>query len=119
MDVSSTKIKSTEIKSTKTRYKVIAKIYDKSGNLLSYGVNSYVKTHPLQAHYAGIVGQPYRVYLHAEIQAIIRARGKAMHKIRIERYDAKGDEANACPCPVCQLAIKEAGIKIVEYTIQG
>ena len=105
-----------DVSSTKTRYKVVAKIYDKAGNLLSYGVNSYVKTHPLQAHYAGIVGQPYRIYLHAEIQAIIRARGKDMYKIKIERYNSKNQPANACPCPVCQLAIKEAGIKIVEYT---
>lgn len=102
--------------SSRRKQNIIAKIYDKSGNLLSYGVNSYVKTHPLQAHYALVVGQPYRIYLHAEIQAIIRARGKAMYKIRIERYNTKGKPANACPCPVCQLAIKEAGIKIVEYT---
>lgn len=99
------------------KYHIIAKIYDKAGNLLSYGVNSYVKTHPLQAHYARAVGQPHRIYLHAEIQAIIRANGKDMYKIRVERYNSKGEPQSACPCPVCQLAIKQAGISIIEYTV--
>lgn len=106
-----------DVSSSKTRYRLIAKCYDKRGIIISYGVNSYVKTHPLQAHYAGLVGQPERIYLHAEISAIINAHGKAIHKIKIERYDAKGKPTNARPCPVCELAIKRAGIKLVEYTI--
>jgi deoxycytidylate deaminase len=96
---------------------LIARVYDRRGNLLATGGNSYVKTHPVQANLARRVGQPHRVYLHAEIQAIIRARGKDMHKIQIERYDSKGNPANACPCPVCMLAIREAGIKVIEYTM--
>lgn len=97
-------------------HKLIAKIYDKRDRLLSTGTNSYVQTHPIQAHFARLVDQPHRIYLHAEIQAIIRARGKAMHKIRVERYNAKGGEADAFPCPVCMLAIKKAGIKVIEFT---
>jgi deoxycytidylate deaminase len=98
------------------RQRIIAKCYDKKGSLISYGVNSYVKTHPLQAHWAKLVDQPHRIYLHAEIQAIIRARGKAIHKIRIERYNANGEQQDAYPCPVCQLAIKAAEIKLIEAT---
>lgn len=108
---------SNEEKQMKKKYRLIAKCYDKTGNLISYGTNSYVKTHPIQAALARSVGQPERIYLHAEISAIIRARGKAIHKIKIERYDFSGNEANAHPCPVCMLAIKQAGIKLVEYTI--
>jgi deoxycytidylate deaminase len=86
--------------------------------LLSVGFNSYVKSHPLQKKYAEMVGHsPLRDKLHAEIQAIIRAKGKEIYKIVIERYNKNGNPVNAMPCPICQLAIKEAEIKRVEYTI--
>jgi deoxycytidylate deaminase len=100
------------------RQDMTATVYDKKGNVLSVGKNSFEKSHPKQAFYAKKVGQPYRQYLHAEVQAIIRAmkRGDA-HKIKVERYDKQGNPKLAKPCPICELAIKEAGIKIVEYTI--
>ena len=59
---------------------------------------------------------PDRVFLHAEIAAIIRAKGKAIHKIVVKRYDKSGRLMLAKPCPVCQLAIKEAGIKVVVHS---
>lgn len=101
----------------KKRQDITAKIFDKSGNLLAIGRNNYVKSHPVQAYWAERVGQPQRIFLHAEIAAIIQARGKAMYKIRIERYSASGEPKMACPCAVCQLAIKQAGIKVIEYTV--
>jgi deoxycytidylate deaminase len=54
------------------------------------------------------------VYLHAEIAAIIKAKGKG-YKIKIERYSNKGKPLPSKPCPICELAIKEAGIKVVSY----
>lgn len=100
---------------SRKKHRIIAKCYDKRGRLISKGENSYVQTHPVQAHWARLVGQPERVYLHAEIKAIISARGKAIHKIKIERYDSRGNEAPSCPCPVCFAAIHHAGIKVVEF----
>lgn len=104
-------------KRNKKRYRIVAKCYDKRGRLISKGENSYVKSSPVQARWARLVGQPERVFLHAEIQAIILARGAPIHKIKIERYDARGNEAASCPCPVCFAAIRHAGIKVVEYFV--
>ncbi len=98
------------------KYHILAKCYDKKGNLLAAAFNSYTKTHPLQAYFARKVGHPHCEYLHAEIHAILKCRGKLIHRITTERYDARGLPANAQPCPICQEAIKAFGIKIVEYT---
>lgn len=101
-----------------TRYIVTAEIYDRKGRRLAKGRNSYTQTHPVQAMYAKKAGQPNRVFLHAEIDALIRVRGGKPYKISIKRKNAKtGRVGLAKPCPVCELAIKRAGIKQVEYTL--
>jgi deoxycytidylate deaminase len=64
-----------------------------------------------------MVGLDDKQYLHAEVAAIIRSKGRDIHKIKIERYDSEGNPKLAAPCPVCQLAIKMAGIKFVEHTV--
>ncbi len=93
-----------------------ATTFDKRNIKISSAKNNYNKTHTIQAKYAARVGKNYKLYLHAEILAIIRARGKQIHKIKIERYRADGTPGNAKPCKICELAIKEAKIKFVEYT---
>lgn len=80
------------------------------------GQNSYEKTHPTQARYASLAGEPYKTYLHAEIAALIKCR-KEPFKIKIERKDKNGKDMMAKPCPICELAIRKAGIKFVEYTV--
>lgn len=97
---------------------ITAVIYDKKGRVISVGKNSYVKTHPRQAKHANKVGLPEKIFLHAEMDAIIRCRdlGRA-HKIVVTRITKKGRYGNAKPCPVCQSAIKEARIQNVEWTI--
>jgi deoxycytidylate deaminase len=99
-----------------TQYEIIATCYDKKGRRLSSATNSYSITHPLQAKYAAKVGHQHRIYLHAEIAAIIKAKKKQIHKIKVERYDSKGNPKLAAPCPICQEAIRIANIKFVEYT---
>jgi deoxycytidylate deaminase len=102
---------------TKKRFSVSAVIYDKRGRVLSVGKNSYVKTHPIQAEHARRAGEPHKIYLHAEIDAIIRcANLKKAHKIVVFRFDENGSPANARPCCICEGAIKEAGIKNIEHT---
>lgn len=95
-----------------------ATVFDRKGNILSTGINSYVKTHPKMASNACKCGLPEKQYVHAEAIAIIRALkiGKP-YKIKVERYFKNGEPALAKPCPVCELFIKEAGIKVVKYTI--
>ena len=99
------------------RYLIKATTYDKRGRLISSATNDYCKTHPKQAEWANHVGLPEKTMLHAEVAAIIKSKGKPIHKIVVERYDVNGNPKNACPCKVCQWAIKETGIKFVEYTV--
>ena len=99
------------------RPKLTATIYDRRGRILSVGHNHYNKTHPAQARYAQRAGMPHRQFLHAEISALIKCKSDDAYKIKIERYDARGNPKLARPCPVCELAIKESGISFVEYTV--
>lgn len=99
------------------RQSISAVIYDRRGRVLSVGQNSYVKTHPLQAEHAKRVGLEEKVFLHAEIHAIVRCRDiSRAHRILVSRWDKHGRPMLAKPCPVCQSAIEAAGIEIVEHT---
>jgi tRNA(Arg) A34 adenosine deaminase TadA len=102
---------------SKTRQYITAIIYDKRGRVLSMGQNQYLKTHPMQAKFAHEVGQDEKMFLHAEIHAIVRCKKlfKA-HKIFVSRWDKRGNPMLAKPCLICQSAIKHAGIKIIEHT---
>lgn len=102
---------------SKARFDMTAIIYDKRGRVLSVGKNSYIKTHPLQSKHACMVGLPDKQFLHAEIHAISLCRNlKRAYKIVVSRFGSKGEPKNAKPCPVCQSAIKSAGIKYIEHT---
>jgi deoxycytidylate deaminase len=99
------------------RQQITAVIYDRRGRVLSVGQNSYVKTHPLQAQHARRVGLEEKVFLHAEVHAIVRCRDiSRAHKIFVSRWDKNGRAMMASPCPVCRSAIEAAGIEIVEHT---
>jgi len=101
----------------KTRHILTARAFDKKGRLLSTATNSYTKTHPIQAYFAERVGQQAKVYLHAEIAAIIKAGDKKIHKLVITRFNPRTHKAlNAAPCPICQEAIKAYGIELVSFT---
>lgn len=97
------------------RFSITALAYDKKGNLLSVGKNSYVKTHPLQAYYGKKAGKPNAIYLHAELSALLKARSP-VHKLVVVRYTEDGKPALARPCKSCQLAIKDFNVKRVEHT---
>lgn len=100
-----------------TRPVVTALVYDKKGNLLSMGRNSYLKTHPVQAQAAKKVGQDSRIYLHAEIHAIVKLPDwSKAHRIVVTRLHADGTPACAAPCPVCMEVIKQTKIKRIEHT---
>lgn len=99
------------------KFDITAIIYDKRGNILSIGKNSYIKTHTLQAHYAKKVGEDHKIFLHAEIHAITKCRRlNEAHRMVITRYHVDGSPAYAHPCKICTEAIKQSGIKIIEHT---
>jgi tRNA(Arg) A34 adenosine deaminase TadA len=104
-------------KTKSKKFEIVATVYDRKGRVLSVGHNSYVKSHPEQSRYAIKAGLPEKQFLHAEILSLVRVKHGIPHKIKIERYGKMGQPLNAAPCPVCQLAIKEAGIKFIEHTV--
>lgn len=103
-----------------SRQDITATIYNKRGHIISVGKNSYEKTHPLQAYHAKKVGLPEKQFCHAEIAALLKCRSLNMlhlaHTIKVTRFTKCGEEAMAKPCPICQSAIEEFGIKNVIYT---
>ena len=83
---------------------------------IASAVNNYIKSHPLQYQLAKKLGLNEKLYLHAEVLAILRSGDRKISSIYIERYNTDGSPALAKPCPVCQEAIKLWGIKNVFYT---
>ena len=114
-----------EVKKPKRqRTNMTAIIYDKKGHILSIGKNSYIKTHTLMYKLSKEINPkecPTRVFVHAEIDAIIRCNHiKKAHKILVLRLNAKGEYALAKPCPICEKAILEqTPIKIVEFSVDN
>lgn len=98
------------------KHVILAKAYDRKGNLISASFNNYNKSHPLMAKFAKMAGQPERIYLHAEVRALLLAKDEKVHKITVERYSADGKPALAKPCKCCQVALDFFGVKEVEYT---
>ena len=99
------------------RQNLNAIIYDKKGRVLSIGQNSYIKTHPLQAKHAKLAGLDDKVFLHAEVHAIVRCKDLSKaHRILVTRWGKNGLPLYAKPCPVCMSAIQAAGIEIIEYS---
>ena len=97
---------------TTKRYTITAKCYNKQGRLISEATNNYRKTHPIQKHFAELAGEPKRIYLHAEILAILRAGSEKINSIVIQNTNGK----RADPCPVCAKAIQAYGIKRIHLS---
>ena len=99
------------------KHHVKAIIFDKRNKPLSIGYNSYTKTHPLQAKCARAVGQETKIYLHAEMAALVKlSNPNRAHKIVVFRFNKMGQPAPAKPCLCCQYALKQAGINVIEHT---
>lgn len=97
------------------KYKIACVITDKRGRIISTGQNSYSKSHPRQAYYAKKMGNCKQIFLHSEIDAIIKSNGKG-HAIYIARVNNKGNVLPVQPCPICAYAIKDVKIKKVYTT---
>ena len=101
----------------KDKFNLCAIITDKKRSILSIGWNSYSKTHPTQAYYAEKIGNENRIFIHAEIDALIKIPyGKKPYAIYVARANKDGKPLLAKPCLICSEAIKGAGIKKIYYT---
>lgn len=96
---------------------VRATSYDRRGRIIATATNSYTKSHTFQAKISKMVGCPEKIFLHAEILCLLKSRGRKIHKVFVERYDYMGNPKNAAPCSGCQLALKLAKVKLVEFTM--
>lgn len=96
-------------------YKLGCIITDKRGNILSSGINKPSKSHPLQAKWAKKAGEPKRIYLHAELDALIKCKHNSPHTLYVARVRKNGGNANSTPCNICMTAIIDAGIKEIVY----
>lgn len=102
---------------SKKRYEIHSTAYDKKGRVICCAANNYEKSNPWQKTLSIKAGMSeHRIKLHSEVLCILRSRGHKIHSMFIERYDTQGNPKIAFPCPSCQLAIKEAGVKIVRFT---
>jgi deoxycytidylate deaminase len=99
------------------KFKFGAVITTKKGSVVSIGKNSYVKTHPTQSRYGARHTNEAACFIHAELSAILRAKGKG-HTLWVARVKKTGEIGMSHPCPSCMAIIKnETNLKRVIYTI--
>jgi tRNA(Arg) A34 adenosine deaminase TadA len=77
--------------------------------VVAIGRNIYAKSHPMQFKFATQAAMGWKQYLHSEIAALVKSRGK-IDTMYVFRVDSFGNLKNSAPCPICQLAILESGI---------
>jgi tRNA(Arg) A34 adenosine deaminase TadA len=87
----------------------------KKNKIIATAVNLERKSHPIQARFAKRVGLWQKIYLHSEIHALIKAKEDA-DTIVVARINPQNKIRNAKPCPICSLALEEAGVKNIYYS---
>jgi deoxycytidylate deaminase len=99
------------------KYNITCTAFDRKGNVISSGTNSYTKTHPLARHFSILAGEsPEKCRIHAELQAMLNAGSRKVYSVFVNRYDADGTTALAKPCRGCQLMLKAFGVVLARYT---
>jgi deoxycytidylate deaminase len=97
------------------KFFIISATLDKRNRIISIGENSSIKTHPMMLHYSTKSKRANKIYLHAEISAMVKSQ-RLVHKLIVIRIDHNGQFALAKPCPLCQMALSDAKITKVYYT---
>ena len=101
---------------SRSRKRVGALLLHKN-KVVTHGVNQDTKSHPLQARLAEAVGLKEKIYLHAEISALVKCKSEVDTIVVARLGGHNGKELrNAKPCPICALALKQAGIEHIYYT---
>lgn len=99
---------------TDYRQRLGALCLNERGKVIATGYNKR-KTHPLQARHAKLQDKEEKIYLHAEIAALVKCREQP-HTMIICRLPRRGGIGLARPCPICQEAMHEAGVQVVKYS---
>lgn len=100
-----------------SRKRVGAVLYNKRKEITT-ATNNDDKSHPRQAWWAERVGLKEKIYLHAEMACLIKARDDydTIVVVRLGGHDGKSLR-NAKPCKICEPALRYAGIKHVYYSV--
>ena len=85
------------------------------GNKIVSSATNLGRTHPIQAEYAWRAGYPNKLWLHAEIRALIQANEEADTAF-VARVNRRGETRNAKPCSVCMSALLDTEIKHLYFT---
>ena len=78
-----------------------------------------LKSHPLQAAWGARNGRPKSIFLHAEIDAVIKALKQGMKEIDsiyVARVNRSGVPNVARPCPVCFACLVSFNVKDIQWT---
>ena len=100
--------------------KLVGAILLKRNRLIASAVNMENKSHPVQKKFACLMEDEnyhHKIYLHAEINCLIRAREDA-DTIVVARVGGHqhNELRNAKPCLICSAAIRSQGIRHVHYS---
>ena len=94
-------------------FRVGCVLYDKRWNVVGKGYSKR-KTHPLQKSISVKHGNPHKVYLHAELSAILSLRkGSKPHYAVLARLGSSGKLLPIDPCPGCQELLDMYGITLI------
>jgi len=106
-----------EVAESSTSKKKVGAVLIQKNKIVVSATNLERKTHPIQARFAERVGLHKKIYLHAEIAALIKSKEVCDTIIVVRLGGHSHNELRmAKPCPVCSLALKEAGINKVYYS---
>lgn len=101
-------------RTSEDNFRVGAVVVDKKGKIQATAINRMSKTHPLQAYFARQAKNGNKIYLHAEVAALVSCRATP-HTIYVGRLLKDDTPGLSKPCEVCSLAIREAGVAYVVY----
>lgn len=104
-----------EVAKSSTSKKQVGALLLNRNRVVMAATNLENKSHPVQAKFANKAGLKEKIYLHAEIAALIKCKEQA-DTIIVARVNCFDNLRMAKPCPICQLALKEAGISKVYYS---
>jgi len=104
-----------EVAKSSPSKKLVGAILLNKNRVVTTATNLERKSHPLQAKFAERVGLKEKIFLHAEIAALVKCREEC-DTIIVARVNNQNKLRNSRPCPICSLALKQAGVSKVHYS---
>ena len=101
-------------KSNPQDFKICCIAFNKSGNIIQMNFQKENTTHPKQYFYAKQTKQPYKIFLHAELNVLLKSKNP--YGIFVCRVDSEGNLVNSKPCDICQLALDASKVAKIFYT---